>query len=297
MDVFVVVYTSEGVINNMSDTEHVVIAYGDQLGYHHGAKFQILSGWQQWYSKPHASVCVVTDKPELFEGYPVRLVQITEQEAYHWSLNGTQHFGIKLRALEKAILTSNADIALLLDTDTYWKKNPRPLIKHIKPNYAVMFCDEGPIKGTRNLSINRFNEGLHDREIHWADSSYRLSGLSRMYNSSIVGLHKENTKLLAQAFELFSALEPHVEAHTVEQFSLGETFRTNGISVTFGSRYTKDWSSVGRKNYATPLLKDFFEAYGENDFSTHLQHLDTISIQRPFKILIQQKIERLKGQL
>jgi hypothetical protein len=279
----------------MEKMEHVIVAYGNQLGYHHGAKFQILSAWRKWYSKSDVGVCVATDKPELFEDYPVRLVQITEQNAFDWSLNGIQHFGIKLRALEKAILTSEIDVSLLLDTDTYWKKNPRTLANRIKPNHAVMFCDEGQVKGARNLSIKRFDEGLENREIPWANKSYKLSNLSHMYNSSIVGLHKKNIDLLARAFELFSALEPHVEAHTVEQFSLGETFRLNGVSVSFGSRYTRDWSSIGRKNYATPILKDFFETFGENDFDTHLKQIDSIKIRRPFKTLIQQKIARLKG--
>ena len=280
----------------MNKLEHVLVAYGDELGYHHGAKFQILAAWQKWYSKLDVSVCVVTDKPELFSDYPVRIIQITSQDAHNWSLAGTQHFGIKLRALEKAMHTTDAPASLLLDTDTYWSKNPRPLINQIKPNKAVMFCDEGQIRGTRNLSINRFNEGLRNREIPWADTSYKLSNLSRMYNSSMIGLHKNNIDLLARAFELFSALEPHVEAHTVEQFSLGETLRLNGVCVSFGSRYTRDWSSIGRKNYATPILKEFFEKFGENDFNTHLKQIDSIRITRPLKILIQQKIARLKGQ-
>lgn len=281
----------------MYELEHVIVAYGDNIGYHHGAKFQVLSAWHKWYSKSDVGVCVVTDKPELFECYPVRLVQITEQDAYDWSLSGTQHFGIKLRSLEKAMLTGNVDVSLLLDTDTYWRKNPRLLANRIKPNHAVMFCDEGQIKGTRNVSINRFNEGLENLEIPWANSSYKLSNLSHMYNSSIIGLHKNNIDLLARAFELFSALEPHVEAHTVEQFSLGETLRLNGVSVSFGSRYTRDWSSIGRKNYATPILNDFFETFGENDFDTHLKQVNSIKINRPLKTLIQQKFARLKGKL
>jgi hypothetical protein len=279
----------------MHKLEHVIVAYGDKIGYHHGAKFQILSAWRKWYSKSDIGVCVVTDKPKLFDDYPVRLAQITEQDAYDWSLSGAQHFGIKLRGLEKAMASSDASVSLLLDTDTYWRKNPRSLANRIKPNHAVMFCDEGQIKGTKNLSINRFNEGLENREIPWANTNYSLSSLSRMYNSSIIGLHKDNIDLLARAFELFSALEPHVEAHTVEQFSLGETLRLNGVSVSFGSRYTRDWSSIGRKNYATPILNDFFETFGENDFDTHLKQVDSIKIRRPLKTLIQQKIARLKG--
>ena len=33
-------------LNLMHEREHVVIAYGQELGYQHGAKFQILSAWK-----------------------------------------------------------------------------------------------------------------------------------------------------------------------------------------------------------------------------------------------------------
>jgi len=273
----------------MDKLEHVIIAYGDQLGYHHGAKFQVLRAWPNWYSSQYVSVCVVTDKPELFNNYPVRLIQITEQEAHDWSLCGTQHFGIKLRGLEKAMATSDSSVSLLLDTDTYWKKNPRLLANSVKPNHAVMFCDEGKIKGTKNVSINRFNESLEKAEIFLSDMRYELSDLSRMYNSSIIGMHQDDAGLLDRAFELFSALE-----HTVEQFSLGEIFRLSGVSVTFGARYTGDWSSTGKKNYVTPLLKEFFYRYGEDNFHAHLEHINEMAISRPLGVFIQQKIARLR---
>lgn len=278
----------------MHKREHVIVAYGQELGYHHGAKFQILSAWQRWYSHPDVSVCVVTDKPEIFEGYPVRILKITEQNSKDWSLNGLQHFGIKLRAFEYAMTTSAIPVAMLLDTDTYWVKNPGFLAKKICEAQAVMFCDEGLIKGSRNVSINRFNEALTGRVVTWGKgTNYQLAPESRMLNSSIIGLHQNKIQILDQAFELFKVLEPLVDAHTVEQFALGETLRLANVDVKFGSTYTRDWSSIGRKNYATPLLRKFFEQHGENDFNIHLEHLDSISIRRPLKILLKQKITRM----
>ncbi len=279
----------------MHKREHVVIAYGHELGYQHGAKFQILSAWKRWYSEPGVSVCVVTDKPKLFENYPVRTVQITEQKARDWSLNGLQHFGIKLRALEHSMRTTDAPISMLLDTDTYWIRNPESLATVICDGRAIMYCDEGTVNGTQNTSINRFNEGLANQSVEWGKLNYQLSSKSRMLNSSIVGLHKKNIEILVEAFELFSVLEPLVNAHTVEQFALGETFRVNKIDVKFGSTYTRDWSSIGRKNYATPILKQFFEKYGENDFEKHLKNLSSIVIRRPLKTLLKQKLARFRG--
>lgn len=277
----------------MSKVEHVLIAYGEQRGYHHGAKYQILRCWDRWYSAKRNSVCIVTDKPQIFEGYPLRVLPLTEQHVREWSLDGLQHFGIKLKALELAAKTGTAEKYLLLDTDTYWVKDPSELVDKISPNRFVMYCDEGFIKNNKNKSISRFVEGLDNQIIKYTDQEYQLENESRMLNSSIVGLHVSDVELLAEAFELFRVLEPLVEAHTVEQFSLAEVLRKNKSHVEFGCSYTRDWSSIGRKNYVTPLLQHFFSQYGEHDFAKHLTVWNQIKVKRPPGTFLLQKYNRI----
>jgi hypothetical protein len=276
----------------ISNVEHILVAYGQQRGYHHGAKYQILRSWDKWYSRKSSSVCVVTDKPDLFANYPIRVVEITEAQRMDWSLGGMQHFGIKLKALEMAGHTSGADRLVLLDTDTYWIKDPIKLIGMINPKQAVMFCDEGLVRNTKNTSIHRFTEALNNRSVPWEFGTYRLSETARMLNSSIIGLHIKDISILQKAFALFSVLEPLVEAHTVEQFALGETFNMEQFVLTMGDKYTSDWSSIGRKDYATPVLADFFNEFGETAFSEHLKNWQRIKIQRPFRVFASQKINR-----
>lgn len=278
----------------MKNIEHVLIAYGKQIGYHHGAKYQILSAWRRWYSQSDVSICVMTDRPDLFEGYPIKVIEINSRQTDEWSLGGAQHFGIKLRAFERSMALSNSPISVLLDTDTYWTKNPRPLAKLINEGYVIMFCDEGKVHGTRNTSINRFNEALQNCRVNWENTHYELSSESRMRNSSIIGLQSENIAILDKAFDLFGKLEPLVDAHTVEQFALSEALRLGGFEVAFGSAFTSDWSSIGRKNYVTPILKQFFGEHGENDFNRHLCNIGSISIRRPLNVLFRQKILKLK---
>ena len=277
----------------MSKVEHILIAYGDQLGYHHGAKYQILRCWHRWYSGEGNSVCVVTDQPQIFDGYPLRVLRVTERQTKEWTLDGLQHFGIKIKGLELAAKTGTAEKYLLLDTDTYWVKDPAKLVNRIRPNSFVMYCDEGCIKNNRNKSINRFEEGLRDKIIKYGEQVYQLENDSRMLNSSIIGLHASDVGLLDEAFELFSVLEPLVEAHTVEQFSLAEVLRRHKCHIEFGRSYTRDWSSIGRKNYVSPLLRSFFSEYGEHDFSKHLTLWNRIKVKRPLETLLLQKYERV----
>lgn len=56
--------------------EHVIVCYGENLGYQQGAKYQILSAYKNWYSDSNASICVVTDKPHLFDSYPCRILEL-----------------------------------------------------------------------------------------------------------------------------------------------------------------------------------------------------------------------------
>lgn len=107
-------------------------------------------------------------------------------------------------------------------------------------------------------------------------------------------MSRENVKLMDPAFELFRVLSPHVEAHTVEQFALSECLRMSGLKITEGKRYTNNWSSTGKKNYATPILAKFFEKEGENEFEAHLERWKSIKINRPVYELVKQKIDKLR---
>lgn len=273
--------------------EHVIVAYGTEAGYHHGAKYQILRAWDRIYSRPDRSVCVVTDKPDLFDGYPIRIVAISAEEKRDWSFNGLQHFGIKTQGFRKAIETGSANKFLLLDTDAYWRRDPQGLFNKLDKKNVVMFEDEGYVFGSRNSSIQRFEIGLRDRIIPLQGRHYRIRKNSKMMNSRIIGIEKSQISILERSFELFAKIEPLVDAHTVEQFTLGEICRIENITITLGKRYTGDWSSIGKKDYATPLLADFFAEYGMQPFEKQLKFVQEVKIERPLNVFLRQKTQRL----
>ncbi len=273
--------------------ENVLICYGAQLGYHHGAKYQLLRSLAIHGSEP--KFCIVTDRPELFEGYPCRTLTLGDDHLVGWSLNNRNHFGIKLKGLEWAANTSNAENILLLDTDMYWKRNPKDIIKKLDQNTFALYRNEGNIFDSKNKSIQKFEISLTNKTFPLRDDMYRVSKCSQMWGSAIIGLATQNSRKLAEAFELFEILDSHVEAHTVEQFALAEVLRIGGFKKIECRNYVSDWSSIGRKKYATPVLANFFNTYGENAFETHVKHVSEIKIKRPFGTLISQKIERWKS--
>jgi len=272
--------------------EHTIVCYGDNLGYHHGAKYQILRAYDNWYSKKDASICVVTDKPEFFESYPCRLLELDPEKLHQWSLGGTQHFGIKLQGILWALRTSPAKCVLALDTDMYWIKDPSRVADKVTDSSIAMYRNEGHVYKTNNLSIKRFEEGLKDKSFDTSCGQYSLSHHSQMWASNILGLNQSHSELLEYSFELFSTLEPHVEAHTVEQYSIAEAARILHFEKYQAHRYLSNWSSTGRKNYVTPVLDEFFHRYGENNFNEHLLNWRSIKIKRPIIKFINQKLNK-----
>jgi hypothetical protein len=273
---------------------HIVIAYGSSLGYQHGAKYQILRLISR-FGIANRKITVVTDLPRLFDNYPVEVLHLDASKKEQWGGGGADHFGIKLKGFAWAASLVDAVAHVLLDTDMYWTSDPVKLIEPVNAGLVIMYQDEGPIMGARNRSIRRFEEGLTQLQLPWSGGIYTLNRESRMYGSAIIAMGRENVEIMDHAFELFRVLSPHVEAHTVEQFALSECLRMSGLKITEGKRYTNNWSSTGKKNYATPVLAEFFDKEGENEFEAHLERWESIKINRPMLELVKQKVNKLRS--
>lgn len=272
--------------------QHVLICYGGKSGYYHGAKYQILKSYKWMRGYP---IQVVTDRPDLFYNYPVNTLSLDDEKITRWSLNGQDHFGIKLLGLLWAIQSGNEHTSksILLDTDMFLTKDPSVVINSIDDDNIAMFRNEGKVIGSKNSSIKQYSEGLKNKKLKCESFIYELSEESIMWGSAIIGISHSNKYILSQAFDLFCQLSPNVKAHTAEQFALSETIRFRHRKNIFSAKHLVDnWSSTGKKEYATPVIEAFFAKYGGHDFDSQLRHVHEIRINRPFSTLLKQKIKK-----
>ena len=272
---------------------YVLVCYGPNPGYVHGAKYQIARAFHDQFMSEYAAITVVTDQVSAFLGYPVTCVELTAQMKTDWSFGNRYHFGIKNRALAHVISQSEEDIFLQLDTDTYWRKSPKALAGNVYPSSIVLKFEEGPVIGSQNRSIARFEEGLAGRDMRYGQSIYRLDKYARMWNSGLIGIHRSDAGILDEAYQLMEVIFPDVQAHTVEQFVLGEVCRLKALKLSPARHYLGDWSSIGKKDYFTPELAQFFDHFGEHDFSTHVHQVASLRPRRPINVFLQQKLQRL----
>jgi len=276
----------------MSIFEHVLISYGDDLSYHLGAKAQILMSWKSWYSNEDISICIVTDKPEIFNDFPARILVINQEALLNWSCGGRFKFGIKIKAFQWAIETGEADNYILQDVDMFWATPPSELVSKISANCSIMYKNEGVVN-LKNKNTRRFYKSLSGEKIQFKNGSYELSKNSKMIGSATIGIAAQNYHLLPDVYELFLRISPIVNAHTVEQFCFAEIFRLNNIKLIFSSRYLQDWSTSGKKEYVTPMLFEFFSKYGHLDFRCQVNEVEKLSFSRPLGFLIRQKFKKV----
>jgi len=264
---------------------HVLIAYGD-IRYHHAAKFQILKCWDEWYSNPNSEIIVITDKPELFTNYPVKVERLRKHEDVRLQRETaiTGDFSKKLIGLIQALELSRSNILILLDSDMYWIKAPQELARITSQSKVFMYRKEGHILKSKTASHRQFRSLTNKTSI-----PYLLTHESAMWGSALVCLTKDSNEIIENALELYMELVGHISAHTIEQFALGESLRLRGISIEPACNYVNHWSTGGRKAHMEPQIQNFFAQYGEDDFKQHLNQINKIKLRRPFLEILLRK--------
>ena len=74
------------------------IVYGADQAYYDGAKFSLLT-FKHWSKEENIEIVVLTEKPEKFSDYPVKVITMNSDQKKEWSINGAYHFRIKNRGM------------------------------------------------------------------------------------------------------------------------------------------------------------------------------------------------------
>ena len=165
------------------------IVYGDDQAYYDGAIFSYLT-FKNWISDDdQIEVVVLTEKPEKFSDYPIKVFLMNQEQKNDWSLRGKYHFRIKNRGLAfimDKLELKNFDKILFFDTDTYFHKSPLPLFDLIQPNQALFYLNEGLIYDRKRFSV--YVDNLEGIKIEIDNEFYELSKKSALWGSLMVGI-------------------------------------------------------------------------------------------------------------
>ena len=269
------------------------IVYGDEPGYYYGAKFSYLT-FMHWVEyKNEVEVVILTERPNEFSEYPLKVISMSSEQKNDWSLSGRYHFRIKNRGLAYVmdrLKLEEQDKILFFDTDTYFHKNPLPLFDLIKPNQALFYLNEGQIYKRKRFSV--YIQHLEGRSIKIDNQYYQLSKKSMMWGSLMVGIMPNMRLSLDWSDKLLIKLIDIVPAHTIEPFALSEALLKK-YQIVEGKNYVSLYSTSRKKTHAIEVLKKFFEQYQNFSIEEKIKLAQKVKVKRTFLKVLKQRILQL----
>ena len=267
------------------------IVYGLNDGYFLGAKFSIISLFAN--TKETLEVVVLTDRPDYFAELPVRTLELSEAQKKEWSLNGQYHFRIKNRGLAyiiDSLQLNSIDRVIAIDTDTYFSTSITPVFDRLNKEWSTIFRNEGAIREKRRFSV--YVEALEGRSlITPKGKSYQMSENAEMWGTLLWGFEVSNRSVLDHADDIMLCLLNHVDAHTIEPFSLTEAIKSD--HRLFESKdFVEHYSTSGKKRHALAVLEKFFESHRGASFAELKAHSKQLKLSRNMIQLLRSRYER-----
>jgi hypothetical protein len=201
-------------------TNYIYLLYGPGEGCFLEAAYSIGTLMKR-FDSASSRIIVFTDQPEKIKDWPVVCESIAGELE---TMRGKTDFShrTKLCVILKCFEKYPGNV-IFLDSDTFAHKNIATLAHRLSPGTALMHVYE-----SRNPfpDLSGFQAPLTHQVF------YRYSPDSSMYNSGVIGLHREDGALVGRALELCDALlDFGFRKHTTEQFSISEVLRIFNFRV------------------------------------------------------------------
>ncbi|TPM99448.1 hypothetical protein [Mesorhizobium sp. B2-1-3A] len=261
----------------MGEDRFGYIAFGKDELYARGALFSAL---RLLHYTPGAKISVLTDRPSVFDGYPIEAIELTAKEMTEMSFGDRYLFGIKAAGIIK--LLRRCDRLFFMDTDIYPVGNVSRCFGKISASHSIMRKCEGTPKAAAYQAIADKGFLLGDQ---------RLSGREPMWNSGVVGVHNSNLPALADAYQAIEQMIGVVRAHTSEQFCIGVALSQHGRSISGHWLPLRNYNTRGRKLFARQRIEAFFERANRLTVSQQIESAAKYRVWRaPLDLLMQRDI-------
>jgi hypothetical protein len=234
-------------------TNFVYLLFGDEEIYLAEASYSI--GMLLKRINPDKSrIIMFTDHPERVRSLPVICESIAGQVN---EMKGPFGFGfrVKICSVLKCAESFPGNI-IFLDCDTVVKGPIQELADKLGKSHALMYKEER-LAG-RFPKFEGFQTQLPD------GTQYSYGPKSRMFNSGVIGFHRDNAGVLRKALAICDALflqgrQPHIS----EQFAISEAFRLAGLKIVETHHVVAHYYRGSAKRYMHHQLRRFAARTGK----------------------------------
>jgi len=182
--------------------------------YHQEALFSIASAIAKLGNPRELplDIQVFTDNPAPYAQLPVRIRPLSAETRNAWSQPHGYHFRTKHVAIREVL--KDAELALLIDTDTFFQASPLALFERIQPGTLLV-----------NARTMRYRQGAASPLYSVLAPELKAQGMADddmwLLNSGVIGLCQCDSTLLDRSLELMDQYYPRTPtAYTLEEFCL-----------------------------------------------------------------------------
>ena len=177
-------------------------------------------------------IIIYTDKPEYFESYfgESKLVscrQITENDLTDWRGNINFVHRVKIKIILDFFSTHSGNL-LYVDTDTYFKASPLPLLKMIEEGKLLMHICEGKIESKKNPIFRKVYAFLKKNKFTLNNGKQiQIPTTTEMWNAGVLGMNHNFKHLVDKVLQLTDLMYSKYPKHIMEQLAFSYFFQTD----------------------------------------------------------------------
>jgi hypothetical protein len=192
------------------------LLYGERAVYHAEVAFSIGSaraalGHAGARAVDDVDIVLVTDQTTLAYPADARVIRVSPETMTGWMGPARYNHRIKICALAR-LMEEPCERLALIDSDTYFKADPRRLFERITPEQSVMHTREGPI-GKDDAWRPLYADPAYTQAL--ADAGLP-AGLT-MLNAGVLGLHRAHADAPAEVLRWLDAQMPNLPSFSIEQ--------------------------------------------------------------------------------
>ncbi|GAA0557112.1 putative nucleotide-diphospho-sugar transferase [Chitinophaga japonensis] len=233
------------------------------------------------WSKQHIQVLVYTDEmfhlPPSLDNLPITFRILSHDDIDEWIRSGNGHtLVLKARIMQDFLQVFGAN-GILIDTDTFFLKDPAPLFKTVQQGHLLMHLKEYPL--TQRPAIYTFFQKKVFRKLN--GDTFRVNPSFHMWNSGVIGIGSDCAALIAEIVSLIGQIArerewPWEEQRLIEQTSYSYYLQLQVTELMAADEFVIHYWFFKQARY---LLASYFNYFHGADYATFTQILAEQQIQ------------------
>lgn len=220
-----------------------------------------------YYIRPDSQeieIVVYTNNEEILQKYlhgvPIRIELLSNETIRAYKGNDNFNHRIKILVIEHCISKYGTDI-FYVDGDTFFLKDPRPLLNQVSENTSIMHMPEYDMQSTKSENQFKLNLRRTLEDPVLIDGKQIIIPLTTiMWNAGVIGMSYKNGHLLNKVLSVTDQLYRSRPVHTAEQFAFSYILQNNTKLIS-AEEYIKHYWNIDERRFVQNQFRRFLHKH------------------------------------